>query len=139
MVDNNKTQFTPKTNADTIRGVAALFEPNTILVKPAPLNGCMRKSNLIFVAKPPTHQLIFTPKVKNISKFFVDFDVIRNPINVNLKMNDEQQKVNCGIWTILEILINKETNGKIWDKNENWLKPMVIKKKDKLVPNNKLR
>lgn len=53
-------------------------------------------------------------------------------------MNDEQQKANCGIWTTLEILINKETNGKIWDKNENWLKPVAIKKKDRLTVN-KLR
>lgn len=53
-------------------------------------------------------------------------------------MNDEQQKTNCGIWTTLEILINKETNGKIWDKNENWLKPVALKKKDRLAAN-KLR
>lgn len=53
-------------------------------------------------------------------------------------MNEEQQTVSCGIWTTLEILINKETNGKIWDKNENWLKPVATKKKDRLVAN-KLR
>lgn len=53
-------------------------------------------------------------------------------------MNGEQQTVSCGIWTTLEILINKETNGKIWDKNENWLKPVATKKRDKLVTN-KLR
>lgn len=39
-------------------------------------------------------------------------------------------RINCGIWTTLELLINKENSEKIWDRGDNWLRP-VPKKKDK--------
>ena len=49
------------------------------------------------------------------------------------KMNGDwsSPRMNCGVWTTLELMINKENNEKIWEKSDNWLKP-APKKREKL-------
>lgn len=40
-------------------------------------------------------------------------------------------KLNCGIWTAIEIFINKENNEKIWD-NKNIPPVSITRKKEKI-------
>lgn len=47
--------------------------------------------------------------------------------------NEVERKVNCGVWTALELLISRGSSSNVWDKNDFQPKPQaMVKRREKV-------
>lgn len=78
----------------------------------------------------------FSPMDSTFTKWHCFSDIGSNQISLQLnvpKMSVEvERKVNCGVWTALELLITKGSNSSIWDKKETQSKPVTARRREKI-------
>lgn len=46
--------------------------------------------------------------------------------------NEVERKVNCGVWTALELLISRGSSSNVWEKNDFEPKPAMVRRREKV-------